>query len=175
MIGEESSTYKQLTDTFTSDTMFGCYSPSVVKVFHTIIQHTSTEKYPDSIVGKRQRPQAFLIYSYVISTAIGTWHSVLQSQHTDKCGIIAAHCCWCIVHNIWYSVVLLFVRGQQQGMPHFRVSTSCGLLWKQVNIQWYRQWAGPLSVGCAAHLFCHSCLDSVVQLCWCVHYLLVIC
>ena len=102
------------------------------------ISHNHTahiKKCPDSIVGKRQRPQAFLIYSYVISTAIGTWHSVLQSQHTDKCGIIAAHCCWCIVHNIWYSVVLLFVRGQQQGMPNFRVSTSCGLLWKQVNIQ----------------------------------------
>ena len=41
MTGEENSTYKQLTVTFTSDTMFGCYSPSVVKVFHTIIQHTS--------------------------------------------------------------------------------------------------------------------------------------
>ena len=44
--------------------------------------HTAhTKKCPDSIVGKRQRPQAFLIYSYVSSTAIGTWHSVLQSQH----------------------------------------------------------------------------------------------
>ena len=48
------------------------------------ISHNHTahiKKCPDSIVGKRQRPQAFLIYSYVISTAIGTWHSVLQSQH----------------------------------------------------------------------------------------------
>ena len=42
---------------------------------------THIKKCPDSIVGKRQRPQAFLIYSYVISTAIGTWYSVLQSQH----------------------------------------------------------------------------------------------
>ena len=48
------------------------------------ISHNHTahiKKCPDSIMGKRQRPQAFLIYSYVISTAIGTWHSVLQSQH----------------------------------------------------------------------------------------------
>ena len=48
------------------------------------ISHNHTahiKKCPDSIVGKRQRPQAFLIYSYVINTAIGTWHSVLQSQH----------------------------------------------------------------------------------------------
>ena len=41
-------------------------------------------KCPDSIVGKRQRSQAFLIYSYVISTAIGTWHAMLQSQHTGR-------------------------------------------------------------------------------------------
>ena len=49
------------------------------------ISHNHTahiKKCPDSIVGKRQRPQAFLIYSYVISTVIGTWHSVLQSQHS---------------------------------------------------------------------------------------------
>ena len=47
------------------------------------LSHTAhIKKCPDSIVGKRQRPQAFLIYSYVISTAIGTWHSVLQSQHS---------------------------------------------------------------------------------------------
>ena len=46
------------------------------------LSHTPhIKKCPDSIVGKRQKPQAFLIYSYVISTAIGTWHSVLQSQH----------------------------------------------------------------------------------------------
>ena len=47
------------------------------------LSHTAhIKKCPDSIVGKRQRPQAFLIYSYVISMAICTWHSVLQSQHT---------------------------------------------------------------------------------------------
>ena len=44
--------------------------------------HTAhTKKCPDSIVRKRQMPQASLIYSYVISTAMGIWHSVLQSQH----------------------------------------------------------------------------------------------
>ena len=48
------------------------------------LNHTAhIKKCPDSIVGKQQRSQAFLIYSYIISTAIGTWHSdsVLQSQH----------------------------------------------------------------------------------------------
>ena len=35
------------------------------------LNHTAhIKKCPDSIVGKRQRPRAFLIYSYVISTAI---------------------------------------------------------------------------------------------------------
>ena len=51
------------------------------------ISHNHTahiKKCPDSIVGKRQRSQAFLIYSYIISTAIGTWHSVLQSQHSKS-------------------------------------------------------------------------------------------
>ena len=51
------------------------------------ISHNHTahiKKCPDSIVGKQQRPQAFLIYSYRISTAIGTWHSVLQSQHISS-------------------------------------------------------------------------------------------
>ena len=68
------------------------------------ISHNHTvhiKKCPDSIVGKRQRPQAFLIYSYVISTAIGTWHSVLRSQHSWGWGkwrcypvLIMALCCW---------------------------------------------------------------------------------
>ena len=39
-----SYTYKRLTVIFTSDTMFGCYSPSVVKIFHSVIQHTSLSR-----------------------------------------------------------------------------------------------------------------------------------
>ena len=49
------------------------------------ISHNHTahiKKCPDSIVGKRQRPQAFLIYSYVISMAIGTWHFQYYNLNT---------------------------------------------------------------------------------------------
>ena len=63
------------------------------------LSHTAhIKKYPDSIVGKRQRPQAFLVYSYVISMAIGTWHSVLQSQHTYLSDVWSRSNFWVAVH-----------------------------------------------------------------------------
>ena len=53
---------------------------SVVKVFHTVIQHTSRNVQTPQR-GNSKGPKVFLIYSYLISMAIGTQHSVLQSQH----------------------------------------------------------------------------------------------
>ena len=93
--------------------MFGCCYPSVVTVFHTVMQHTN-KKCPDTRVGKWQRPQSLL--NLFIRHQCSHSRMSQQSQEQNHGGILNLSFIYflfdlfCLLQTRWAVLLVLLSR-----------------------------------------------------------------